>query len=340
LLVLAALSAGSALALHLAERRVHVSPAVRRVYATVLVAALASLLGFGVVVGGGPERIARHSYDRFLANPVANANLDRRLFQLSSNGRVDLWQVGWREFSRHPVIGTGAGTYESYWYEHRRSDQTVQDAHSLYLETAAELGIIGVVLLVGMVLLPFVGLSARRQPFVAIGLGAYGALLVHAAYDWDWELPAVMLAGTWCGLAALAQRREPGGVVRLGLGSRGALLGVATALAAFSFVGLVGNLKLNASTDAIRAGNAVKSAREARTGASWAPWAAEPWNLLSQAELGRGHRPAAVRALRNAIDREPRDFTLWQQLATITTGRERQEALRRLRELNPRDPLP
>jgi len=112
------------------------------------------------------------------------------------------------------------------------------------------------------------------------------------------------------------------------------------AFAGFSFVGLVGNLAISSSTDALHAGDPTKALREARKAASWAPWAADPWALVSQSELGRGNRRAAVRALQSAIDREPRDYTLWQQLAVITTGREHQEALRRLRELNPLQPPP
>jgi hypothetical protein len=34
---------------------------------------------------------------------------------------------------------------------------------------------------------------ARRHPLVPAALGAYAAFLVHAAIDWDWEMPALTL---------------------------------------------------------------------------------------------------------------------------------------------------
>jgi O-Antigen ligase len=341
LLVLTVITAASAIALHVIERRVHVGRAVRQAYASALVLAAVGALVFGLVAGGGPVHIARHAYHRFLQNPVANENLNQRLFQLSSNGRVELWHVAWREFAHHPALGTGGGTFESYWYEHRGSSgQTVRDAHSLYVETLGELGLPGLLLLVGMLLVPFAGARARARPLVAVALAAYATLLVHASYDWDWELPALMLAGTWCGLAALVESRE--GQPFLSLGTRGAaaLFVAIGAIGAFSFVGLVGNIAAASSSDAISAGNMTKAAREARKAADWAPWAADPWSLLAQAEMGQDHERAAVSALRQAIERQPRDHTLWRQFALITSGRERQEALRRLRELNPGEPLP
>jgi transcriptional regulator with XRE-family HTH domain len=341
LLVLTVITAASAVALHVVDRRIRIPRAARQAYAFVLVLAAVGALAFGLVAGGGPVQIARHSYDRFLANPVANENLSRRLFQLSSNGRVELWHVGWREFARNPILGTGAGTFESYWYEHRPTgNQTVRDAHSLYIETLGELGVPGLILLVVMLAVPFAGVRARGRPFVSLALAAYATLLVHASYDWDWELPALMLAGTWCGLAALVESREGRQGVSLGTRGATAVFVAVGAVGAFAFVGLVGNLAAASSSDAISAGDMTKAAREARKAADWAPWAAEPWALLSQAELGQGHQRAAVSALREAIDRQPRDYTLWQQLALTTRGRDRHEALRRLHELNPQEQLP
>jgi hypothetical protein len=49
---------------------------------------------------------------------------------------------------------------------------------------------------------------ARRRPFVAAAAGAYVALLAHAAVDWDWEMPAVMVTGLVCATALLVAARE------------------------------------------------------------------------------------------------------------------------------------
>jgi O-antigen ligase len=80
----------------------------------------------------------------------------------------------------------------------------VADAHSLYVETAGELGLIGLVAL-GMLIAGIV-ISASRcmraDPALAAGaLAAFVAWAVHAGLDWLWEMPAVSLVAL--ALAAL-----------------------------------------------------------------------------------------------------------------------------------------
>ena len=68
--------------------------------------------------------------------------------ELSLSGRTLLWRAAWRDWKAHPALGSGAGTFEQYWLQHRRRSANVRDAHSLYLETQAELGPLGLGLLV------------------------------------------------------------------------------------------------------------------------------------------------------------------------------------------------
>jgi hypothetical protein len=49
----------------------------------------------------------------------------------------------------------------------------------------------------------------RRAPAVATALAAYAVFLVHAAFDWDWELPAVVVAALCCAAAAAAGDAVP-----------------------------------------------------------------------------------------------------------------------------------
>jgi O-antigen ligase len=87
----------------------------------------------------------------------------------------------------------------------------VRDAHSLELETFAELGVVGVALLCA--LLGSVALSAQAtqhaDPTLTAGLAA--ALTVwafHSAIDWDWEMPALTLLAVVLAGAMLARARE------------------------------------------------------------------------------------------------------------------------------------
>ena len=154
--------------------------------------------------------------------------------------RASYYRVAWHdEAARHPLLGTGAGTFGLYW---ARSGKAVElegalDAHSLYLETLAEIGVPGLLLVLAMLLAPLRhAIADRRLPYVPAALGAYAAFLVHAGLDWDWEMPAVVVAALCLGgalaTARLADERP------LGRGTRGATLTAAAVLGACSLAGV------------------------------------------------------------------------------------------------------
>jgi hypothetical protein len=114
------------------------------------------------------------------------------------------YHVAWREFLAHPLLGSGAGTFGHYWLRWGDVGRWggALDAHSLYLETLAELGPIGLVLLGAFLLYPLRRTIAQRSlPFVPAAAGATIAFLVHVGLDWDWEMPAVVVAGLGCAAA-------------------------------------------------------------------------------------------------------------------------------------------
>jgi hypothetical protein len=105
------------------------------------------------------------------------------------------------------VLGSGAGTFERYWLLYRPVGSFARDAHNLYLETLAELGPFGLALLLAAFGLPLLVLRGRRDPLVATAAAGYVAYLVHAAVDWDWELPVITLCGLLCGCSVLVATR-------------------------------------------------------------------------------------------------------------------------------------
>jgi hypothetical protein len=109
--------------------------------------------------------------------------------------RYDYWKVGVNAFADRPLAGTGLGGYSVIWLEKRPVDEAALDAHSLPLETAAELGLIGLLAL--SLFISGTGLAARsalrERELLAGAAGATIAWLLHAAIDWDWEMPAVTL---------------------------------------------------------------------------------------------------------------------------------------------------
>ena len=69
-----------------------------------------------------------------------------RLFNPGLN-RVERWNVALDAFDADRFTGNGAGTYRLVWERDRPNDENTNDAHSLYLETLGELGLVGAVLL-------------------------------------------------------------------------------------------------------------------------------------------------------------------------------------------------
>jgi len=131
-----------------------------------------------------------------------------RLTEAGSN-RSHYWRVALRELGDHPLKGSGAGSFEAAWLRERRIDERVRNAHSLELETAAELGLVGLAIL--LVLFAAVAAAGRRalavDPVIAVGpVGALTTWLLHASVDWDWQVPA--LTGVAVVLAGLLLARD------------------------------------------------------------------------------------------------------------------------------------
>jgi hypothetical protein len=118
-----------------------------------------------------------------------------RLVTLQSN-RYAYWRVAIRAFGDEPLRGVGAGGWAVYWLRYRTFAESAQDAHSLPLQTMAELGLVGLGLLVAF--LGGVAVAARDAYRVdrAVAAGPIAGFVVwvsHAPLDWDWQLPAVTL---------------------------------------------------------------------------------------------------------------------------------------------------
>jgi hypothetical protein len=141
------------------------------------------------------------------AGSINGAAGNARFASVGSN-RYEYWKVALNDFAAHPVRGAGSGSFEVTWLRERPIPERVRDAHSLPLETLAELGLVGLALLLVMVggVAAAARTAHRADPSLAAGPAA--ALVVwglHACLDWDWEMPALTLvAVTLAGLLAAA----------------------------------------------------------------------------------------------------------------------------------------
>jgi hypothetical protein len=171
---------------------------------------LTALAGAGAVVlvavalavaGAGPST----------GTPAAGAD-PVRLASAQSN-RYAYWRVALDAFAAHPLKGVGSGGVRVEWRREREVVDPARDAHSLYLETAAELGLVGLLLLgVAIAAVVVSAVQARRRDADASAglIAALALYAVHAGIDWDWEMPALTLVALALA-AALTGRPEPAG---------------------------------------------------------------------------------------------------------------------------------
>ena len=99
--------------------------------------------------------------------PPARDSLGR-FATASGNHRYDYWKAAVNATSGHLLGGSGPGTFQLLWLPRAQYESYVQNAHSLYFETLAEVGVVGLCLLVG---------------FFALALGAAVRLVVRSRYE-------------------------------------------------------------------------------------------------------------------------------------------------------------
>src|SRR6266540_6365994 len=248
LAVLAVLQAGVVAGLALLERRLTISRDLRRAYIGALATLTLAVLAFGLVRIGNPVSFVSRATDAFRSDAGAGGgSLNGRLVNLSSDYRVHYWSAAWHEVREHPVLGAGGNEYRRYWLRHRPNDFGVLNALNLYLETLADLGPLGLALLLIALGIPLVaGARSRGAPLVPVAAGAYVAFLAHAAIDWDWQLPVVVLAALACASALVLAARRGESLRPLRTRLRVVTLAAAIPLAAFVFVAQLGNNALGA----------------------------------------------------------------------------------------------
>jgi O-antigen ligase len=283
-------------------------------------------------------------YDRLVHDPVTQTgNYRDRLFNPGLS-RLDRWDVALDGFSAEPLIGNGAGTWRLLWERNRPNDSDSNDAHSLYLEVLSELGLVGGVLLAIFVLIMLgalaFGLRGRARA-VCAGLLVAGLMwAVHAGIDWDWEVPAVTLWLFAAGGAALAA--PPGGRPATPLRLRTRLLLAAGVLlfAVTPFRIALSQGPLSASVrdhESGRCAAAIDSANKSISALGNRP---EPYEVLGycEAQTGRGDR--GVDAMKDAIDRDPKNWEYHYGLAVVraAAGLDPRTEARTAFRLNPLEP--
>ena len=210
-----------------------------------------------------------------------------------------------------------------------------RDAHNLYLETLAELGPIGLALLLLVLATPFRALPrVWRDPSAPVAVGVLSAFMIHAAVDWDWEIPLLTLIALAC--AAVLLVLDPARS-RLALTTSRRVAGCG-AVGVAIVVALVIHVGNRAAADALDALAADRPERPLAAPSVLAPGCrgrAKAISCSARRSPSPGDDVGARRALRDAARRDPGEWSIWYDLATVETGCQKGEAITRTRELNP-----
>jgi O-Antigen ligase len=290
----------------------------------------AALVGIGVAIAVGGR-----AWDQFSSNDVRPpGSPQQHLTELSGSGRDDFWRVAVDAFDEEPLLGHGAGTYRISWHLLRSNSVANLDAHSLYLQAFAELGVVGgllVLAMVGVLLWTCFGAwrAARgpRRDLYAVLLGTALAFAVCSAIDWFWQIAAMgavfflatgVLVAARCAQLAKAPPAAGNGQPaqrRYGLAIGGL---VVAWIAAVALVGpLLVDREIDASNSAAAEGNFASAVSNADAARSIEPWATSPYKQLGLLAEAEGDYPAAIGWLDKAIDREDESWLLYYLRARV-----------------------
>lgn len=305
------------------------------------------------LAAGLPSR-ASDAYHEFVENDsLTNVpGGTGRFSSFSSDGRLVLWRVALRDgFDPDPLKGSGAGTYATLWDRHRPVAGDVLDVHSLYLETLAELGIVGALLLSAALLAIVAALIRRSLRGGATGaawaalLGGLVSWLLFAAVDWSFEMPACTL---WLfAVGGLALSREAAGASGSGgwsmrpwpLLARGTLAAAAIGAALLPLAVGRSDRRLRSAVSALQRGDCGAAERDANAARDASARRSEPYTVVAYCAARSGRYAAARIAAGRAVARDPRDWEshYTQGLVLAAAGGEPREAMASARRLNPLD---
>ena len=320
------LAGGLRALLRLLDRRLEGprSPIERHQRALRNTALAATAVAIVVAIALGAPHAIDHRWNQFVnQQTVPTTAIRNRLSYASNNGRIALWKVAVKDFTAHPADGTGADTFEIFYYERRPNTAVVVNAHSLYLETLGDLGIVGLVCVLLFVLGTLVALApvrrGRDRALYAAVFSAGLAWALHAGVDWDWQMPAVSVSFAALGGLALGRpqwrsAKRPTAAHLRAFAAGALVVGVSV----FPALVLASQVRLNSATAAYAAGDCASADRLAQRSIDVLDTRAAPWQLKALCDVRSGQYRRALSALRGGLAADPNN---WELVAALAADR-------------------
>jgi O-antigen ligase len=315
----------------------------------------AALVALMVVIAAGLPGELSDRWQEFKDPSAGTQGATAQRFESASgNGRYQYWQSALDANATEPLTGIGPGTFEYWWSREGTIPGFVRDAHSLYFETLAELGIVGLLLLGGLILFVLssgVVRALRAEPdhraLLAAATAGCFAFATAAAIDWVWELAVLPVVFLLLAAAIVArsgpsetsEETQPGG----SLLSRGALVVVAVAAIVAVAIPLAGTSSVRASQDSATNAQLDTALTNAQTAHDIQPYAASPSLQMALVLEVAGDLDGATGAATQATEEEPTNWRTWLILSRLEAEHGNVSksiaAYRTARSLNPRSVL-
>lgn len=299
-----------------------------------------------------------------LTNPnVSVPNTPGRLTAVASV-RARYWKQALQVFEAHPLLGAGGGGYDVARKQYETGTLEVAHAHGYVVQTLADLGVVGILLTIALLLTWCAGAGAATHPFnrrwskwrwrsielaytpERIGMLTMLSIVitfgVHSFVDWTWYVPgtaciALICAGWLAGRGPIEQpTTAPAGPWRHLLPWRVSPTRVAAAGAAVVLALLAAwsewqpQRSSEASEEALRlSGGAALAA--ARTGVNRDPLSLNAMEKLAtvQESLGQAGQARATRL--KAVRQQPANPAAWSELGEHDLTTDPRAALAELR---------
>ena len=300
-----------------------------------LLAGAAVAVALVALAAGVPGKLAERS-----TGDASVGSGSERFESVSTENRRLYWESALDANATSPLTGIGPGTFE-FWWARTGDGGFVRDAHSLFFETLAELGIVGLLLIASGVAV-VLGAGVRRafgsppaaRPFLAAAVASCVGFGVAAALDWTWELPVLPVAFLLLAAAIVGPlpaswgptgdgRPEPRTAPRLWSRPRVGIVALAILAMIAITIPYLGTRLVRESQTQLRSGESDPALQSAKAARRVEPFAATPSSQRALVLAESGDLNRAVEAAREATRDESTNYRTWLLLAALEAQRGR-----------------